>query len=162
MEQQACGLDGVRFVDPVSKRSTHSRWLRQMSCWFMNVGVREMSLPSKLTSYTTAARPIIAAVAEDGITGSLLSSRDAALLVPNGDSEALISGLCEIRSNDVLRARLVGSAARLGQSEFSERRGRQHFVAFTRALADQDSRAPMESVSSRPRRGHQATFRNEG
>ncbi|MEH3141601.1 MAG: glycosyltransferase family 4 protein [Mycobacterium kyogaense] len=137
LEQQACGLDGVRFVDPVSE-AIYPLTLAAADVLLVHErpGVREMSLPSKLTSYTTASRPIIAAVAEGGITGSLLSSRNAALLVPNGDAEALVRGLCEIRSDDALRVRLVHNARRLGQSEFAERRGRQHFVTFAKSLAD--------------------------
>lgn len=143
LEEQACGLDGVRFVDPVCE-ADYPLTLAAADVLLVHErpGVREMSLPSKLTSYTTASRPIIAAVAEGGITGSLLSSRDAALLVPNGDPEQLVSGLCEIRSNDVLRARLVVNARRLWHAEFSERRGRQHFVTFARALADSSTQAP--------------------
>ncbi|KRE28010.1 hypothetical protein ASG82_08920 [Mycobacterium sp. Soil538] len=143
LEQQACGLDGVRFVDPVSE-ADYPLTLAAADVLLVHErpGVTEMSLPSKLTSYTTASRPIIAAVAEDGITGSLLRSRDAALRVPNGNPEELISGLCEIRSNDALRVRLVRNARRLWQAEFSESRGRQHFVTFARALADSSTRAP--------------------
>ncbi|WP_185976003.1 glycosyltransferase family 4 protein [Mycolicibacterium sp. 018/SC-01/001] len=137
LEQQAGGLEGVRFIDPVSE-AMYPLTLAAADVLLVHErpGVREMSLPSKLTSYTTASRPVIAAVAEDGITGSLLGSCGAALLVPNGDPEALVRGLCEIRSDDELRARLVHGAARLGQAEFSERSGRQHFVNFAKALAD--------------------------
>ena len=141
LEHQARGLDGVRFVDPVSE-AIYPLTLAAADVLLVHErpGVREMSLPSKLTSYTIASRPILAAVAESGITGSLLSSRDAALLVPNGDPEALVSGLCEIRSDDALRVRLTDNARRLGQAEFSERRGRQHFVTFAKALADSSER----------------------
>lgn len=137
LEHQAAGLDGVRFVDPVSK-DDYPVVLAAADILLVHErpGVREMSLPSKLTSYTTASRPIIAGVAEDSITGSFLRSRDAALQVPNGDPEALIDGLFQIRSNDALRVRLVDNARRLWREEFSERSGRQHYVRFARALAD--------------------------
>lgn len=137
LQEQAAGLDGVRFVDPVSE-DDYPVVLAAADILLVHErpGVREMSFPSKLTSYTTASRPIIAGVAEDSITGSFLRSRDAALQVPNGDPEALIDGLFQIRSNDALRVRLVDNARRLWREEFSERSGRQHYVRFARALAD--------------------------
>lgn len=137
LQEQAAGLDGVRFIDPVSE-DDYPVILAAADVLLIHErpGVREMSLPSKLTSYTTASRPILAAVALNSITGSFLSSRDAALVVPNGDPETLIDGLFQVRGDDALRARLVKNARRLGQDEFSEQRGRQHYVGFAKALAD--------------------------
>jgi glycosyltransferase involved in cell wall biosynthesis len=146
LQEQAAGLDGVRFVDPVSDED-YPVVLAAADVLLVHErpGVREMSLPSKLTSYTTASRPILAAVAENSITGSFLSSRDAALLVPNGDPEALTDGLIQLRTNDALRARLVHNARRLGHEEFSERSGRRHYVDFARALADVSGIGPTDN-----------------
>ena len=142
LEQQAAGLDNVRFLDlvpdedyPVVLAAADVLLLHERP------GVIEMALPSKLTSYTTASRPIVAAVASNSLTESLLSSRNAALVVPNGDPAALVDGLLRVRNDHALRARLVDAARVLGQEQFSERDGRHGFVGFAKALAD-----------SRPRR----------
>lgn len=139
LQEKAAGLDGVRFVDPVSE-DDYPVVLAAADVLLVHERpeVREMSLPSKLTSYTTASRPIVAAVAENSITASFLSSRDAALLVPNGDPEALVEGLFQVCVDDALRARLVNNARRLGREEFSEQRGRRHYVDFARALANDE------------------------
>ncbi|MDV3128676.1 glycosyltransferase family 4 protein [Mycobacterium sp. 21AC1] len=136
LRDKAAGLDGVRFVDPVSE-DDYPVVLAAADILLVHERpeVREMSLPSKLTSYTTASRPIVAAVAENSITASFLRSHDAALLVPNGDPEALVDGLFEVRTDVALQARLVHNARRLGREEFSERNGRRHYVDFARALA---------------------------
>jgi colanic acid biosynthesis glycosyl transferase WcaI len=140
---QAAGLEGIRFVDPVAE-DDYPLVLAAADVLLVHErpGVREMSLPSKLTSYAIAARPIIAAVEPTGITGSLLNSYDAALVVPNGNPQGLIDGLLGIHADDGLRARLVRDACRLGIEEFSERRGRERYVGFARELADGSSSVP--------------------
>jgi glycosyltransferase involved in cell wall biosynthesis len=137
LQRQAAGLDGVRFLDlvpdedyPVVLAAADVLLIHERP------GVSEMSLPSKLTSYTTASRPIVAAVGSNSMTESLLSSRNAALVVPNGDPAALVDGLLRVRNDHALRARLVDAARLLGQEQFSERNGRHHYVGFAKALAE--------------------------
>ncbi len=55
--------------------------------------VTDMSLPSKLTSYFAAGRPIIAAVSPGSETGREIENANAGLVVPPGDPEALSSAI---------------------------------------------------------------------
>lgn len=136
LQVSAATLEGVRFIDPVAD-GNYPSVLAAADVLLIHErpGVKDMCLPSKLTSYTTASRPIVAAVADDGITGALLHSADAALVVPNGNPEELINGLQRIRADRDLRNRLIANAARLGEERFSSAAGRQHYVRFAADVA---------------------------
>ena len=53
-------------------------------------GVSEMAVPSKLTSYFSAGRPVVAATDVTGITAEEIRAADAGVVVPAGDPEALL------------------------------------------------------------------------
>lgn len=55
-------------------------------------GVAEMAVPSKLTSYFAAGRPVLAATDATGITAQEVLAADAGMAVPSGDPQALLSG----------------------------------------------------------------------
>lgn len=99
-------------------------------------GVTEMSLPSKLTSYVTARRPILAAVDDGGITKSLLESYDAALTTPSGNARAMLDSLEQLRHDDVRAAAVMTGAATMAAAEFSDARARAGFREFVAGLRD--------------------------
>jgi colanic acid biosynthesis glycosyl transferase WcaI len=66
----------------------------------------DMSLPSKLTSYFSAGRPILAAVPEGGSSATELDGSRAGIQVPVNDPEALVSALERLRKDDSLVDRL--------------------------------------------------------
>jgi glycosyltransferase involved in cell wall biosynthesis len=69
----------------------------------------DMSLPSKLTAYYAAGRPILAAV---GITGSSAAEIDrsgAGIVVPAGRPAALLDALARLRTEPDLAARLAAA-----------------------------------------------------
>ncbi|MBD2763053.1 glycosyltransferase family 4 protein [Kocuria sp. cx-116] len=55
-------------------------------------GVTEMCVPSKLTSYFTAGRPVLAAVEAHSPSAFEVASADAGMRVPPGDPQALVAG----------------------------------------------------------------------
>ena len=71
-------------------------------------GVREMSLPSKLTSYLVVGRPILAAVERGGSTAEEVHRSGAGLVVATGDPEALISGVQALK-DDPIASRSMGA-----------------------------------------------------
>lgn len=66
----------------------------------------DMSLPSKLTSYLAAGRPIVAAVPDGGATGAEVRRARAGLVVNAGDPEALLEAVGRLRADPALAARL--------------------------------------------------------
>ena len=82
-------------------------------------GVAEMAVPSKLTSYFDAGRPILAATDATGITAREVAAAEAGITVPAGDPEQILVGakqLCE-DSEDSMR---LGANGRRYKQTFLE------------------------------------------
>ncbi len=94
-----------------------------------------MALPSKLTSYVAAQRPILAAVDDSGITKALLDSHRAAVTIPSGNTDALLDSLDRLRTDPQLVVDLVAGARKMGAAEFSNEQANAHVREFVRELA---------------------------
>lgn len=62
-------------------------------------GVSEMAVPSKLTSYFAAGRPVIAATDPAGTTAAEVKAASAGLIVNAGQPQALIDAIIELEDN---------------------------------------------------------------
>lgn len=112
LESQASGLRNVRFTGLVAD-DLYPVVLAAADVLVVNErpSVGEMALPSKLTSYLAAGRPILAAVADGGASHrELLSTGGAALTAPAGDPAALAAALAAL-AQDGLRRETMGLAA---------------------------------------------------
>jgi colanic acid biosynthesis glycosyl transferase WcaI len=75
--------------------------------------VGDMSLPSKLTSYFCAGRPVLAAVSPDGATATELHhTNGAGRIVSPGDPALLAGAIRELRADVGLRAAMGRAALR--------------------------------------------------
>ncbi len=100
IQAQARGLADLEFVDPLDGVK-YPQSLAAADLLVVNErpGVGDMSLPSKLTSYLTAGRAVIAAVGDDGATAAeLRRTNGAAHLVAPGDPAALAEGVLALRA----------------------------------------------------------------
>ncbi len=115
LEEQAHGLPNFRFLDPVPDES-YSDVLRSADILLVNErpSVQDMSLPSKLTSYFRAGRPVIAATAPGGATALELARAGAAVLVPAGQPERLADAVRSLTLNPADSSDPTGLASRLG------------------------------------------------
>lgn len=134
--ERGSGIDRLRFVDPVDEED-YPYVLAAADILLLNEkpGVLEMSLPSKLTSYSFAGRPVVASVEPGGITHSLLSSTGAAALVGSGDPAALLDGVLRVSADKVLAKRLVVASAQMQRSHFDRAVGVRAFGDFVGSLA---------------------------
>jgi colanic acid biosynthesis glycosyl transferase WcaI len=73
--------------------------------------VIDMSLPSKLTSYFSAGRPVVAAVPSSGSTAREILQAGAGVIVPIGDPDELNRAVTDLRE-DPERASRLGAAGR--------------------------------------------------
>lgn len=95
--------------------------------------LREMSLPSKITAYASASRPIIAAVSKLSSTFSLL--KDAAFHVEPGDPASLAEAAICLKSDLQLQNALIDKIDKLKCKSFDAERARSKYVlAIKRAI----------------------------
>ncbi|MCE7081312.1 glycosyltransferase family 4 protein [Streptomyces sp. ST2-7A] len=95
--------------------------------------VLDMSVPSKLTSYFTAARPVIASVADGGGTAEEIRRSDAGYLVPPENPAAIVEAAREIAADPA-------TADAIGARGFDYARthlGREAGLARISALIDE-------------------------
>lgn len=91
LEHLARGIDRIQFVDPLND-SDYRFALAAADCLVVNElpGVATMSVPSKLTSYFNARRPVLAATDPAGITAGEIEQAGAGVVVPAGDPHKLL------------------------------------------------------------------------
>jgi colanic acid biosynthesis glycosyl transferase WcaI len=98
---QSEGVDNVCFLWPVDEER-YADVLAAADVLLVNErpSAVEMSLPSKLTSYLQAGRPIVAAVNARGATAREVVASGAGLVVPPGDPAALLEGVLRFANVD--------------------------------------------------------------
>ena len=69
----------------------------------------DMSLPSKLTSYFAAGRPILAAVPPNGASSKEVERSGACVTVPAGHPAAILDALAGLRADPTIAARLAAA-----------------------------------------------------
>lgn len=96
----AAGVRRITFLPPASPRE-YAGLLAAADVLLVNeaAGVAEMSLPSKLTSYFAAGRPVIAATGAGGATAEVLRSSAAGVRVEPDDPSALLDAVLALRGN---------------------------------------------------------------
>lgn len=117
LEQLADGIKRIEFV-PALSNDDYRKALAAADCLLVNElpGVSAMAVPSKLTSYFDAARPILAATDLGGITAGEIEQAAAGVVVPAGDPRALLTMALEL-AEDKERAVAYGAAGRRYRTE---------------------------------------------
>jgi colanic acid biosynthesis glycosyl transferase WcaI len=94
--------------------------------------LREMALPSKLTSYLASGTPVIAAVSSDSATSNFLG--DAAYVVAAGNPKALADAILKLKCDVTLREKL-GNKAKIFSGEYlSASAGRRKYVKLVESI----------------------------
>jgi glycosyltransferase involved in cell wall biosynthesis len=104
------GLDTLEFLSPLND-ADFSAALASADSLLVNElpGVSEMAVPSKLTSYFSAGRPVVAATDVSGITAEEVRAAEAGVVVPAGDPEALLDAVTALGADS-------GHAEHLGKN----------------------------------------------
>jgi glycosyltransferase involved in cell wall biosynthesis len=140
LEAQAVGVPNVSFLDA------------QPSTIFMDVlgaadvlllneraTVMDMSLPSKLTSYFLAGRPVVAAVRSGGSTSTELSRSGGALVVDAGDPAALLEAIERAIRDEELSRDLVRCATAYAEANLDRVSSLADFDAFVKRLQSEQA-----------------------
>lgn len=129
LEQYAVGIARLRFVDPLDD-PRYRLALSAADVLLVNErpGVATMAMPSKLTAYFDAGRPVVAATDPNGITSSEVKMARAGLVVSAGDPVALLDAVLSLGSDPEVAARYGANGRRhreavLGENVAMERWG---------------------------------------
>ena len=88
--------------------------------------LKEMSLPSKLTSYLVSGRPVIAAVSSKSATNKSLG--DNALIVEPSNPQSLADAILALKSDSALQAILSQRAKKLAEEKLSKATGKRKYL----------------------------------
>lgn len=100
LEHAAKGTTRIQFVRPLPG-DEFTEILSAADLLLVNElpGVSGMAVPSKLTSYFTAGRPVLGAVDASGVTASEIRASGAGIIVPAGDPQQLVTDALELGSD---------------------------------------------------------------
>jgi colanic acid biosynthesis glycosyl transferase WcaI len=151
LQSEAAELDSdrIEFVDPLPQ-DLYLDALRAADVLIVNeaTGLREMAVPSKLTSYFTAGRPVVAATDSSSITASEVRAAGAGVQVEPAAPEALLDAVVDLAS-DPEQAEVYGDSARAyRRGVLSEDAAIDAFEQFLTELRDAP-RAPRRAASGR-------------
>lgn len=137
LRQAAAGLPNVLFVDPLPE-SRYPLALAAADCLLLNerASVRDMSMPSKLTSYFAAGRPVVAATDPHGAAAAELGRAGAGVLVEPGHPADLLAAVLRMLGDPVRCAGYGRNGRRYAAERLSAQVAAERVAAFTRALCD--------------------------
>ena len=135
LQRSAAGLRNVEF-HPLEPEQSFPDVLAAADVLLLSERptATDMSLPSKLTSYFAAGRPLVAAVAPGGATATEIARCGGGLVTPAGDSPALLDAIQRVHSDSALGHRIAESAMRYAEQSLSERTGLRRAEAFVASL----------------------------
>lgn len=121
LEKRARGVARISFVDPLSE-SEYRQALAAADVLVVNekLGVAAMAVPSKLTSYFDAGRPLVAATDLRGITASEIEAAEAGIVVNAADPAGLLEAVLTVSRDSELAARLGSNGRRYRETVLNE------------------------------------------
>lgn len=142
------GLPNLEFLPPISEADFPSA-LGAADILLVNElpGVAHMAMPSKLTSYFAAGKPILAATGEDGFTAREIAASAAGLCVPAGRPDLLLDEVLRLRDDHRLVERLSQAGPRYCAEMLSPTTAIDHYEQWIYDLAATRASAPSRAGS---------------
>jgi colanic acid biosynthesis glycosyl transferase WcaI len=152
IESLATGVDHLQFIDPLPEEQFRSV-LVAADILLVNemAGVREMAVPSKLTSYFAAGLPVIAATEPDSTTAGEIERAKAGVRVNPADPAGLLEA-AELLARDPHLAKQLGTAGvEYASNCLSQNKAIVLYEAWLRSLAEVSRRRNAEKLRTRKR-----------
>ena len=113
-------------------------------------GVSEMAVPSKLTSYFHAGRPVIAATDKDGITAAEVDASCAGVVVPAGQPEALLQAVMALGAEPEKMAQLGINGRWYRERVLDERVAIANWCDLVRSVINLSERGGRQCIHTPP------------
>lgn len=139
--QKAGGTSRLSFVDSLPQEDFQAA-LHAADVLLVNElpGVKDMSVPSKLTSYFTSGRPVIAATDPGSVTAHEIEASGAGLRVDAGDPRALIRAAESLAANPELARELGANGLQFRNETLSKTAAIAHYDDFILTLVESRGR----------------------
>lgn len=136
LQVAAEGLAGLTFVDSLPDTDFQMA-LTSANALLVNElpGVKDMSVPSKLTSYFNAGKPVIAATDCESVTSIEIAASKGGLRVDAADPAGLVDAAETLRQNPALAIELGNQGLRYRYEQLSESVAIGHYDEFITSLA---------------------------
>jgi glycosyltransferase involved in cell wall biosynthesis len=133
---KARGITKISFADPLDDTAYRAA-LAAADVLLVNEkpGVAAMAVPSKLTSYFDAGRPVVAATDLGGITASEIEMSEAGLVVPAGDPGTLLEAVLAIRADAEASSRFGRNGRRYRESVLDQGAAIQRWAGLLTQLS---------------------------
>lgn len=133
--EQASGISRLTFVAPLNDER-YRLALGAADVLLVNEkpGVSSMAVPSKLTSYFDAGRPVIAATDPDGISASEVTASGAGMVVPAGEPNSLLAAVLAIGADAEAAARFGRCGRQYREAILDERSAIETWASLIDAL----------------------------
>ena len=145
--KRAQGISRLTFVDPLSDAEYHLA-LSAADVLLVNEmpGVTEMAMPSKLTSYFHAGRPVVAATDPHGLSAEEVAASGAGTVVPAGDPAKLLDAISSISEDAAAAAQFGANGQRYRQAVLDEHVAIEQWASLIgKVLDDRGSDVPHSS-----------------
>lgn len=131
LRDRAAGLPNLHFM-PSADDQEFADTLAAADVLVVNErpGVAEMSVPSKITSYCAAGRPIVAATDPDGATADLIRTAAAGHVVPAGEPQTLLTAVRQLAHDDGAAAQLGANGRRFAEERLSPQAAMRAYDAW--------------------------------
>lgn len=141
LETLAAGVDRVDMIRPLPD-DEYRNALAAADLLLVNElpGVSGMAVPSKLTTYFAAGRPVIGAVDEHGVTAGEIESSCAGIVVPAGDPAALVEAAYRLASDRERCVELATNGPTYARGVLSVKTAIDEYEGWCTTLASEDSR----------------------
>lgn len=130
------GIDRLQFVDSLGDMDFQGA-MAAADILLVNEkpGVTDMAVPSKLTSYFAAARPVIVASEASSITTEEVENAGAGLRVPAGDAQALLDASLALGLDQTLSSTFGANGAAFQKRVLSRDSAISHYAEIIISLA---------------------------
>ncbi|MCG5431650.1 WcaI family glycosyltransferase [Mycobacterium sp. MYCO198283] len=138
LERQGDGVPTVDFVDPLPA-DEFTRVLQAADVLLVNEkpGVGEMAVPSKLTSYFSSGRPVLAATDASSGAAHEIRNSGGGVLVPPGDPAALLDAVRAIVGDEDAARAMGASGQEYARSTLDTATAIDHYEKWCYSLRDQ-------------------------
>ena len=137
LESAGAGIRALEFLPPVSNEQFPAA-LGAADVLLVNErpGIAQMAVPSKLTSYFSAGKPILAATDAGGYTAGEIAASGAGVYVPAGRPDLLLSEALRLGTDQALAAQLGAAGRRYCEELLSEELALDRYEQWIGDLAD--------------------------